>query len=271
MTVSIITPSHNSAPFIRETLDAILAQTYTDWELLVTDDASTDDTCRIVEEYSTKDQRITLFRLKKNGGAAVARNESIKHATGRFIAFCDSDDTWTPDKLEKQIAFMTENDLAFTFAPYHIIDEEGNHLDTTQTRNEVNYNDLLLTCDIGCLTAMYDTQKVGKVYMPLIRKRQDYALWLKILKTIDYAYSYPEPLGYYRLRKHSISSNKFKAIWYIWKVYRKVEKLPFFRSVYLVFVYSMHGIATMVGIHHPYHGFTTDGAGLPTLSRNYHR
>lgn len=242
MTVSIITPTSNSASFIRDTLDAILAQTYEAWELLITDDASADDTCQIVEEYMKKDPRISLFRLKKNTGAAVARNESIKHATGRFIAFCDSDDVWTPDKLEKQIAFMIENNHAFTFAPYHIIDETGNLLDTSQTRKIVGYADLLKTCDIGCLTAMYDTEKVGKVYMPLIRKRQDYALWLRLLKVIDYAYSYPEPLGYYRLRRHSISSNKFKAIWYIWKVYRGVEKLPFWKSVYLVIVYSMHGI-----------------------------
>jgi teichuronic acid biosynthesis glycosyltransferase TuaG len=241
-TTSIITPTHNSAAYIRDTLDAILAQTYEDWELLITDDASADYTCQIVEEYMKKDPRISLYRLSKNCGAAVARNESIKHASGRFIAFCDSDDVWTPDKLEKQIAFMTENGHAFTFAPYHIIDEAGNLLDTTQTRDKVSYNDILLTCDIGCLTAVYDTDKLGKVYMPLIRKRQDYALWLRLLKVIEHAHSYPEPLGYYRLRRHSISSNKFKAIWYIWKVYRGVEKLPLCKSVYLVIIYSIYGI-----------------------------
>ena len=242
MLVSIITPTHNSARFIRETLDAILAQTHTNWELLITDDASTDDTCEIIAAYQEKDDRIKLFKLKENAGAAVARNNSIRHATGRFIAFCDSDDLWTPDKLEKQISFMLDNGHAFTFAPYHIISEAGKNIGFTPTRSRVSYNDILITCDIGCLTAVYDTEQLGKVYMPLIRKRQDYGLWLKILKQVDYAYSHPEALGYYRYRPHSISSNKFKAIWYIWKVYRDVEKLPFFRSLYLVFVYSTYGI-----------------------------
>jgi len=242
MTVSIITPTHNSAKFIRETLDAILAQTFTDWELLITDDASTDETCQIVEEYIRMDQRISLFRLKKNAGAAVARNESIKHASGRFIAFCDSDDLWVPGKLEKQIAFMLQQEYAFTYAPYHIIDEQGNTKGLSAVRHRVAYNDLLKTCDIGCLTAVYDTKYFGKVYMPLIRRRQDYALWLQLLKKTKYACSYPEPLGYYRLRKQSVSSNKLRAICYVWKMFRTVENIPFFKSLWLVFVYSMHGI-----------------------------
>ncbi len=241
-TTSIITPTHNSARFIRETLDAILAQTHTNWELLITDDASTDNTCEIIEAYRLKDDRIKLFRLKENAGAAVARNNSIKHASGRFIAFCDSDDIWTPDKLKKQISFMLDNWHAFTFAPYHIINEEGKKIGMSHTRPKVNYNDILHTCDIGCLTAVYDTKQLGKVYMANIRKRQDYTLWLKILRHTDYAYSYPEPLAYYRVRRHSVSSNKLKAIYYIWKVYRDVEKLPFFRSLYLVLIYSTYGI-----------------------------
>ena len=242
MLISIITPTYNSEQFIGETIRAIQAQTYTDWELLITDDGSSDKTLHLIDEFAAKDPRIKLFTLEKNSGAAVARNNSIKEASGRFIAFCDSDDLWTPDKLEKQIAFMLENDHAFSLAPYHIISEEGKNIGFASTRTKVSYNDILITCDIGCLTAVYDTQKLGKVYMPLIRKRQDYGLWLKILKQVDHAYSYPEALGYYRYRPHSISSNKLKAIWYIWKVYRDVEKLPFFRSLYLVFIYSTYGI-----------------------------
>lgn len=242
MTVSIITPTHNSACFICETLDAILAQTQTHWELLITDDASTDDTCEIIEAYQQKDKRIKLFKLEENAGAAVARNNSIRHASGRFIAFCDSDDVWTTDKLEKQIGFMLDNGHAFTFAPYHIISEQGNKIGFSSTRDKVNYKDILITCDIGTLTAVYDTFMLGKVYMPLIRKSQDYGLWLRILKMIDYAHSYPKPLGHYRIRPHSISNNKIKAMQYIWKVYREVENLSFTHSIWLMFVYSLYGI-----------------------------
>lgn len=242
MNVSIITPTHNSADFIRETLDAILVQTYKDWELLITDDASSDETCSIIETYMDRDSRVKLFRLNKKSGAAAARNNSIKHASGRFLAFCDSDDLWTPDKLEKQIAFMLENSYSFSFAPYHIISEEGKTLGLSTTRTRVKYKDILRTCDIGCLTAVYDTKKFGKVFMADIQKRQDYTLWLKLLRQSPYAYSYSEPLGSYRIRSHSISHNKLKSMYYIWKVYRKVEKISFFRSLSLMIVYSLHGI-----------------------------
>ncbi len=242
MKVSIITPTYNASDFLRETLDCLRAQTYTDWELLITDDASTDNTCEIVEEYIALDERIRLFRLKKNAGPAGARNHSVKNAKGRYIAFCDSDDLWTSDKLEKQIAFMKSNGYAFTYAPYHLMSETGIHIDTFLPREKVNYNDLLYTCDIGCLTAIYDASLLGRVYMVDLWNKEDYALWLAILKRIEYAFSYPEPLGYYRIRSKSISSNKIKTLKYLWEMYYRIEKLSFLRSLYLLLVYSMHGI-----------------------------
>lgn len=241
MKVSIITPSHNSAEYIKETLESILSQTYDNWELLITDDASTDGTCDIIETYLMQDSRIKLFRLNAESGAAKARNNSIEHASGRFIAFCDSDDLWTTDKLEKQISFMLEKDIAFSFSPYHYINNEGKYLGTTKAREKVCYDDLLLTCDIGCLTAIYDTEKLGELFMPSLKRRQDYALWLKILRTVPFAYSYKEPLGYYRIHLGSISSNKIKAGWYVWKMYREVEKIPFFRSFSLIAQYAWNG------------------------------
>lgn len=240
--VSIIMPACNSAPFIRDSVESILEQTFKDWELLIADDASEDDTYQIAAEYAGKDARIKLFSLSKQSGAAEARNLAIKHARGRFIAFCDSDDVWTNDKLEKQIAFMMKNRYAFTFAPYYVMNEAGKQLGIIQTRERVSYDDLLITCDIGCLTAVYDSSMLGKRYMPNILRRQDYAMWLELLKQVDYAYSFEQALGYYRLRARSVSSNKFKAMLYIWRVYRKVERLPFFRSIYLVVVYSFYGI-----------------------------
>jgi teichuronic acid biosynthesis glycosyltransferase TuaG len=242
MKVSIITPSYNSAGFIGETIRAIREQSWKDWELLVTDDCSTDDTRQVVAAFADKDERIRLFALPENSGADIARNHSIGQATGRFIAFCDSDDLWTPDKLEKQIAFMLENNYAFTFAPYYLLNEEGRKTGISPARPKVSYKDLLLTCDIGCLTAVYDTEKLGKQYMPAIRKSHDYALWLKILKQIDFAYSYPAPLGYYRVRSHSVSRNKLHAMRYNWKVYREVEKIPFLRSLAIITVYSFYNL-----------------------------
>lgn len=242
MKVSIITPTFNSERFIEETIRSILAQTYTDWELLITDDASTDETVNIVRKFADVDPRIKLFQFDENKGAAIARRNSIDHASGRFIAFCDSDDLWTSEKLGKQIGFMLENNYVFTFAPYHIIDEEGNALGMSTTRSKVNYQDVLRTCDIGCLTAVYDRHYLGNMYMANIKRRHDYTLWLEILRKIPYAYSYPEPLGYYRLRPHSISKNKMKTMYYIWKVYRDVEKIPITQSIWYLISYSLYGL-----------------------------
>ena len=241
MKVSIITPTYNSADFIGETIRAIQAQTWHDWELLITDDCSTDNTRELVANYAADDDRVKLFVLPENSGADIARNHSIEKASGRFIAFCDSDDLWTPDKLDKQLRFMLDKGYGFTFAPYHIISEEGKPMGISQVRPKVSYRGLLLTCDIGCLTAVYDTQKLGKQFMPNIRKSQDYALWLKLLKLTDFAYAYPEPLGYYRVRAHSISRNKLKAMQYNWKVFREVEKISFLQSAAIITVYSFYG------------------------------
>jgi teichuronic acid biosynthesis glycosyltransferase TuaG len=241
MKVSIIMPAYNSSLFIRQSIESVLGQTYHNWELLIADDKSTDNTCFIIEDYLLKDKRIKLFRLKETVGGALARNHLINHATGQFIAFCDSDDLWVPNKLEKQIKFMEEHNYAFSFAPYYIIDEEGNKIGLSTTRKRVNYRDILFTCDIGCLTAVYDCDKLGKMYMADIKKRHDYTLWLRILRKIPYAYSFHNPLGYYRLRRHSISRNKLKTMFYIWKVYREVEQIPFLKSLWYITVYGMYG------------------------------
>jgi teichuronic acid biosynthesis glycosyltransferase TuaG len=241
MKVSIITPSHFSEDYIKQTIECIIAQTYDNWELLITDDASTDETCNIIEAYLKLDSRIKLFRLNEESGAAAARNNSIRHATGRFIAFCDSDDLWTADKLEKQINFMLTKDIAFSFSPYHYIDSNGNFLGTSKARKKVSYDDILITCDIGCLTAVYDIQKLGRLFMPPLKRRQDYGLWLSILKTIPFAFAYPEPLGYYRVHTGTVSSNKLKAGWYVWKIYREVERIPFLKSLSLILQYAWHG------------------------------
>jgi len=240
--VSIITPSYKSEKFISKTIESVLSQTYQNWEMIIVDDCSPDNSNEIIDEYCKKDSRIKLIKLEKNSGPAVARNRAIKEVKGRYIAFLDADDLWKPEKLEKQLLFMKENDLAFTYSSYDLIDKDSNEIGTVITKETITYEDMLKTCSIGCLTAIYDTEKLGKVYMPLIRKRQDYGLWLKILKKIGKTKGILEPLAIYRIRKDSVSSNKFKAAQYEWRIYREVEKLSFFKSIYYFIHYTYNGV-----------------------------
>jgi glycosyltransferase involved in cell wall biosynthesis len=232
--VSIITPLYNSEEFISETIESVLSQSYNNWEMIIADDCSTDNGINNVKKYQKEDQRIKLIQLKENSGAAVARNEGIKLANGKYIAFLDSDDLWHPEKLEKQISFMKENDYAFTYTNYQKISESGNLTDIiVESPSKLGYKKALHTNYIGCLTAIYDTEKLGKIYMPEIRKRQDYGLWLKILKEVD-GHGLNENLAYYRVRNSSVSANKFKLIKYNWKLYRDIENLSMLKSSYYI-------------------------------------
>lgn len=235
--VSIITPCYNSAEFIAETIGAIQAQTFTDWELIITDDCSKDNTVEIIKKYIEKDVRIKLFQLEKNSGGGVARNNSIKMAQGRYIAFCDSDDRWYPTKLEKQIAFMKDNDCALSFTSYMTCNEVGNINGIIVAPKEVSYRSNLRDCKIGCLTAIYDTAKVGKVFLPIIRKRQDWGLWIKVLQICKDAKGLKEPLAIYRLREGSISNKKIDLIKYNIGVYREVLGWSKLRSI-LFFIFA---------------------------------
>lgn len=237
--VSIITPTYNSAEFISETIRSIQAQTYENWELLITDDCSTDDTVKIIENFAAEDNRIKIFRLDKNSGAGVARNNSIEKAQGRFIAFCDSDDLWMPSKLEKQIAFMKAKKATLTFTSYMTSEENGEPCGIVIARRRETYFSTKCDDGIGCLTAVYDTQPFGKFFMPTLRKRQDWGLWLTILKKCRVAYGVKEPLAIYRKRSASISHDKVKLVKYNIAVYRKVLgwpsiiAIPFFFFVFM--------------------------------------
>jgi len=238
--VSIITPTYNSIRFIEETIQSILNQTYQNWELLITDDCSTDGTWKLLQKYQKQDERIKIFRLEKNSGPGVARNNSIKNAKGRFIAFCDSDDQWKPDKLEKQIKFMLENDLAFSYTSYDVINEEGNTIGQVKAPAKIFYTTMLRNNYVGCLTAIYDTKNIGKLYMPEIRNRQDWALWLKILRKIPYALGIQENLAFYRDRSKSISSNKIKMVKYNWVIYKNVLGFSIVKSIFLIFQFQIY-------------------------------
>lgn len=231
--ISIITPSYKSEKLIVQTIESVLKQTYKNWEMIVADDVSPDNSNDIIEEYIKKDSRIKLIKLEKNSGPAIARNRAIREAKGRYIAFLDADDLWRPDKLEKQIKFMEEKNCALSYSSYETMTEEGKFLDKIIVSPlKLSYKDLLKTNYIGCLTAIYDTQKVGKVYMPLINKRQDYGLWLKILKKTDFAYGLKEPLATYRLMSNSVSSNKFKLLKYNYLLFKKHEGFSSLKAFY---------------------------------------
>lgn len=240
--VSIITPSYNSEKFIAQTIESVLAQSYPNWEMIIIDDLSQDKSTEIIKKYMLHESRIKFVSLDKNSGPAIARNRGIEEAKGRYIAFLDADDIWLPHKLERQITFMSQYDLAFTYSSYHLIDEENNNLGTFTTKEYVRYTDLLKTCSIGCLSAIYDVKKLGKVYMPLIRKRQDYGLWLKILREVKETRGILEPLAVYRILKNSVSSNKLKAAQYQWKIYREIEELNILKSLYYFIHYAVNGV-----------------------------
>lgn len=224
--VSVITPSYNVEKFIEATIQSVQNQTVTDWEMIIVDDDSTDNTRKILQKHAALDPRIKIVLLEENSGAAVARNTALKLAKGNYIAFLDSDDFWKPHKLEKQLAWMQQHNYAFTYSAYDLMDEEGKLLNKViDVPEQIDYKGLLKNTIIGCLTVIVDRKQVGDMQMPNIRTRQDLAMWLSILKSGHIAYGMKEPLATYRLVEGSISSNKLQTAKRNWHVYRKIEKL----------------------------------------------
>lgn len=240
--VSIITPSYNSCEFITEMIESVINQTFADWEMIIVDDCSTDNSVSVIKSCIEKEPRIKLIQLKENSGAAVARNTAIEAAQGRYIAFLDSDDLWLPDKLEKQLAFMQANDYPFSYTAYDKIDENGQVFVHIGVPNRVSYSELLKTCSIGCLTVIYDTQYFGKEYMPTNTKREDFATWLLLLKKTEYAYGLIESLAQYRVYETQTSAKKAKMAKENWRLYREVEKLNLVKASYYFSHYAVRGL-----------------------------
>ncbi len=250
--VSIITPNYNGQKFIKNTIESVINQTFKDWEMLIVDDGSTDNSKKIINKYVHKDARIKLLTTdivkfpKFIQGPASARNTAIDAAQGRYIAFVDSDDLWYEDKLAKQILFLKENNYAIASTWYDIINELGEKVgENAPCDLKLSYEDLLKNCKVGCLTMMFDTQKIGKQFIDLNRydKNADYSLWLKITKQGYNIYFLHNKLSAYRLVKGSISANKFKAIIHQWIMLRKVEKLNFLFALYNFFFYLKSGLS----------------------------
>ncbi len=223
--VSVIMPTYNASKFLADSINSILNQTYSNLELLITDDASTDtDTIQLLNDFAAKDLRVDVVFLKENYGPGYSRNQSIARAKGRYIAFCDSDDRWSEDKLEKQIAYMKEKNTALCCASYIICDETNQEIGINIPPRTITYSMLKRDNKVGCLTAIYDINKLGgKYYMPTIRKRQDWALFLQIMKQCRVCRAYTDkPLAYYRVRHNSVSSKKSSLIQYNIAIYRKI-------------------------------------------------
>lgn len=243
--VSIVTPSYNSSKYIKQTIQSVLSQTYENWELIVVDDCSTDNSVEIIKEFAVNNSKIRLLEFQINKGAAEARNAAISMAKGEFIAFLDSDDIWKPFKLEQQINFMG-NELDFTFTAYELIDEFGSKLNQQVDINQVgsfDYEDMLKKkATLGCSTVIVRSSGFSDISMPPLRTGQDYALWLKLLKTGKKAYVLSEILGQYRILSNSISRNKFKKALRQWQIYRQVEELPVLKAAICFYFYAWRSV-----------------------------
>lgn len=217
--VSVIMPCFNSENFIEQAIQSVLNQTYQSWELLICDDNSNDDSKNIIKAYEQRESRIKLVNNKFSKGVSGARNSCLEVAKGQFIAFLDSDDQWYSEKLTQQINFMTSNGYSFCFSYYDVTNEKGMFLKQYLAPKVVNRKNILFQNYIGCLTAIYDAKVLGKFYQPNIKKRNDYALWLKILHSnhVSEAYCLEKVTASYRSNQYGLSSsNRFVLLHYYW-------------------------------------------------------
>ncbi|MCR9182163.1 MAG: glycosyltransferase [Flavobacteriaceae bacterium] len=236
--VSVITPVYNAALFLEETIQSVLNQSYTHWELILVDDCSTDSSFEIANAYRERDSRIKAYQLSENQGAGITRNFGIREASGNYIAFLDADDLWFPQKLQKQLDFMMNNNCNICYSSYQLMDEDGSlQPKIIEALSSLSFEKLLKSNYIGNLTGIYNATALGKIYAPVIRKRQDWALWLTALKIDNKALGIKEPLAYYRLRKDSVSKNKTALLKYNYAVYNKVLGLSTFKSLFMMTVF----------------------------------
>lgn len=234
--VSVITPAYNSERFIAETINSVISQTYQNWELIIVDDGSTDNTVNVVKSFQEKDARIKLFENKTNKGSAFSRNLALRNAKGRWIAFLDSDDLWHPSKLEKQIEFMSKNDLHFSYTNYCEINENSEETGISITGPKtINKNKMLAYCWPGCLTVMYDAEFTGTMQTYDIKINEEYALWINVARKTN-CYLLDENLAKYRRHTKSLSNISYlKLIKWHYLLFRKAENKNVIASLFLTF------------------------------------
>ena len=240
--VSIIVPMYNAEKFIGKTIESVLSQTYENWEMLIMNDVSTDNSLAVVSEFVKKDDRIKVVNTEKNMGVVKGRNHLIDLANGKYIAFLDADDYWHNKKLEKQIKFMKEKNASISCTEYMRVRENGEKINEVVIKSEISYTDMLKNNYLGCLTVMYDVEKIGKRYFKELDKNEDYVLWLEIVKDVKTIYGLRENLAYYRVLDNSRSSNKSKTAKVRWEIYRKIEKLPLLKSIYYFMHYAVRAV-----------------------------
>ncbi|MFA7448198.1 MAG: glycosyltransferase [Weeksellaceae bacterium] len=239
--VSIITPCYNSGNHISETMQSVLNQTYQNWEWWIVDDGSSDNSVDLIQ--SIQDPRIHLIALEKNVGAAEARNVGIRNAKGRFLTFIDSDDVWLKPFLETTVYFLIENKEELVYASYKRFDEEMKPLLADFiAEDNITYNRILYNCPIPMLTSMYDTQRIGKIEIPEVDMREDYAMWIEILKKIPKARAIVEPLAIYRIRETSYSRNKGVILKKQFLVYYNFLNLSLLKSIYYTLHWALNGM-----------------------------
>lgn len=246
--VSIIVPAYNSAGHIYETIASVLTQTMEDLEVLIVDDASTDETPSIVRSFSKRDERVILLVQSENRGVAAARNRALSMARGRYVAYLDSDDLWMPEKLERQIAFLCEIGEGACFTSYETVEEDGTHRNFVHVPGRIGYRQFLKNTVTCSHTLLFDTEIVDRslLVMPDIRKGQDFATWLQVMKAGHDLFGLDEVLAKYRKSPGSLSSNKFAAVRRTWNIYRNVEHLSVPYSAYCQFWQLFHAVLKRV-------------------------
>lgn len=241
--VSIITPVYNSERYIAECIESVLNQSYKNIEMIIIDDGSTDNSESIIKKYANSFHIIKYMKNSKNKGAWYARNIGIENSKGRFIAFLDADDIYKEDKIKKQINFMLENNYAFTYTSYDLIDENSKFLNKVVYSKEYeDYESLLKGNNIGCLTVIIDKLKIKTPMRFENCHHEDFILWLKILKNNTKAYGLKEVLSSYRKSESSVSHNKIKSAIWTWNIYTNIEKLSLGKSVYCFCKYIINGL-----------------------------
>lgn len=244
MKVSIITPTYNSKKFIESTANSVLNQTFKDWEWIIVDDLSKDGTREYLKTLQNKDTRIKCYFLDQNIGSGPARNKAIELASGTYLAFLDSDDIWIDTKLEIQVDFMEKNNYAFSHTSHGFIDEHEEKVRKTfhVSNIPVTYSMLLKKNEIGCLTAMFNQKIIGKMYMPDLRRKQDYALWLSILRKGYQSYPLDIETAFYRLHANSATSSKLNLIGKHWLFLKEYEKMNWVNSTFYTICWGLNGI-----------------------------
>ncbi len=239
--VSIVTPAYNVEKYIEETINSVLNQTYKNWEMIVVDDCSNDNTLKLIQNFSKEDSRIKSYKNTINSGVSFTRNKAIDIAQGKYIAFLDADDLWDKEKLEKQIEFMEKNKILLSYTGYRKINSNGTLRGDINVPLKLNYDELLKNCLVGFLTGVYNQKKLGKYYFKDM-KVEDYIYWLEMIKQTEFAYGIKDSLASYRVLENSRSSNKIDIVKYHWKIYYEIEKLGLLKAIKYYFIYIFRGL-----------------------------